>query len=668
MMSAHPGYRDTNYRHYKNKLASPFYTAATPVLLYSMAHKTNPSHLLLTSVALLTSTCAFNVNGSEQIGDRITVVGKKPDYLNDPEGILPVTFIDFEGLSRSHSLAEIFSSDPQVSYNGQGGLLQTISIRGLSRWRIQTLVEGVPIHTERRAGTAAEFIAPGMVGNAYVFSGTASTQLGSGALGGSIDVQLAASSDTQLSASYGMQQNYRSVQLLGGTEKQNKQLYWGVSLRHANNGEDSLHQTLFNGFEQAVGWVRHVSDKSQIKDALIILSKADHIGKASSDLPEQRQTSYPDNDHWLAKLDFTWMNARLYAHNTQLNTQIVRPSQRTHYLQNKALGWGASIGDDFSFNDWRLNWQLGLDARNGVEAKEQEVSSTTESVLSQNNLTGRQQAWSFNIDSTRHWRNWELAVGVRLEHMRQHGHSLTLQNQQDTNLSGFIGGRSLWSDNWSSGLYFSNGYRVPTLTERFFSGSTPRGVTLGDPRLSTERARSLQADIDYQGSHLSFNLTAFRQSIDHYIERVALSPTLQQYANLGDAQIDGANYQANWTISPSFNLRLQGQWLWGEDNNGAPINDVSPHQHDARIGWQSDAKALWLQMTYRQAHQRPGSGELETSNVVYFRAGYEQAFSSSLTASIMINNITDKAFPVSTDDLAPNALGRDIEINLGYVF
>ena len=73
-------------------------------------------------------------------------------------------------------------------------------------------------------------------------------------------------------------------------------------------------------------------------------------------------------------------------------------------------------------------------------------------------------------------------------------------------------------------------------------------------------------------------------------------------------------------------------------------------------------------MTYREAHRKPGSSELATSKVTYFRAGYEQELSPSLTASIFINNITDKAFPISTDDLSANSQGRDIAINLAFVF
>lgn len=633
-----------------------------------MTYKANPTHLLLSSSVLLMSFFSGAAYASVPADERITVVGKKPAYLNDLDGVLPVSLVDNFALRNSNSIADMFSSEPQVNLNGQGGLLQTISIRGLSRWRIQTLVEGVPIHTERRAGNAAEFIAPGLVGDAYVLSGAASTQLGSGALGGGIDLRLAATADTVINATYGAQQDYRSVQMLSGQEWDDGGLYWGASLRHANDGEDSANQTLLNGFEQSVGWIRQVSETSLVKDALLVLSKTNNVGKASSETPAQRSTMYPSNDHWLAKLDFDWMNAKVYAHNARLETQINRPGQRTNYLSNKGLGWGASIGSDVSASLWQFNWQLAFDGRNEVEAKELELTATAAPVFDRTNLSGRQQAWSMTVNSVRQYQYWDLAAGIRAEHMRQHGSIEAYHSLQDSHLSGFVGAKKTWSENWISGVYLSHGFRVPTLTERFFSGSTPRGMTQGDPALQSEQAINLQADIEYQDRDVSFKFSAFHQSIKHYIERVELSPNLQQYMNLGDATIDGVNYSLDWTLLPYLNLKVQGQWLWGEDDKGEPINDVSPHQHDARITWQSDSHTLWLSMTYRQAHKHPGSSELATDSVVYFRAGYENVFSPSVTASIFVNNLTNKTYSVSSDNLAPNAQARDIEMKLRYLF
>lgn len=617
---------------------------------------------------LLLATFAQISNASEQIVDRISVVGKAPTYLKDLSSIVPITTIDIQNENKVLSVADVFNSAPQVNYNGQGGLLQTLSIRGLSRWRIQTMVEGVPIHTERRAGNAAEFIAPSFIGRATVLSGAASTQLGSGALGGGIDLRLATALDPLVSASYAHQQDYRNFQILAGRELDASTLYWGANTRKANRGKDAFNNPIFNGFEQNSAWIRRASEQGFISDALLLVSSSNNIDKASADDPQQRQTLYPNNDHWLAKLTFNWMNAEVYVHSARLDTQIVRPRQRSNFIQNKALGWGARIGDSFSAKEWKFNWELALNARSGVQADEQEISTVNNLRFDRTNLDGRQNAWHLSLSSQKDWDSWILSSGFRLEKIFQYSSLNAKQSIQDNNVSGFIGARKIWSKQWSSGVYLSSGFRVPTLTERFFFGSTPRGITQGERTLLTEDSTNLQTDIEYRNKNIAVSVSLFHQSIENYIERVSLTPSLAQYKNLNDVVIKGANYTAKWTFSPSFYVRIQGQWLWGEDNNGEGVNDISPNKHDAKLGWQFDSKAVWLNMSYRQEHSNPGSSEIVTDSVVNFQVGYEQILSSALTASIYISNLTDKGFLVSADELAPNAQGRDITLNLVYAF
>ncbi|GAB5384186.1 MAG: hypothetical protein Alis3KO_13090 [Aliiglaciecola sp.] len=618
--------------------------------------------------ALLSCTFGLLTHASEQVNDHVLVVGKKPSYLNDLNGLLPIDVVDTSAIEQTGSIAELFTASPSVNFNGQGGLLQTLSIRGLSRWRIQTMIEGVPIHSERRSGNAAEFIAPGMVGSAYVLSGAASTQLGSGALGGGIDLQLAATTTPTLSTTLDLQQDYRSIQTLGGRVLENSRLYWGGSLRHANNGKDSANQPLFNGFEQSVIWIRQTSEEYSISDALFVISSANNIGKANSDPINSRLTRYPNNDHWLAKLDFDWLNAGVYAHKARLDTSIVRPEQRTNSLQNAALGWGARVGDTSFIGNWQLDWQLAFDARRGVKASEQEATAEGELVFDRTNLDAHQQAWSLSTDIVRQLKDWRVATGVRLEHIAQHSDVGTSLSVSDSNLSAFLVAKKQWSQSWSTRYYLSSAFRTPTLTERFFFGNTPRGISQGDANLETENAKNIQLDIDYQGQHVSLGVSVFHQQIDNYIERIDLSSLLQQYVNLGDAEIDGVSYQSHWILSPNLYLKLHGQWLWGEDNNGMPINDVSPHQHTIKLGWHQDSHELWINMAYRHAHRRVGSSELPTKKVVHFRAGYQHMLSPSLSMRVLASNITDKVYAVSTDDLAPNALGPNIEFNLTYVF
>ena len=75
------------------------------------------------------------------------------------------TVIEPEDLAAPPStLTEMVAEAPAVSQNGQGGIFQTYSIRGVSRQRVMTLVSGMRIVGERRAGVSASFLDPRLMG------------------------------------------------------------------------------------------------------------------------------------------------------------------------------------------------------------------------------------------------------------------------------------------------------------------------------------------------------------------------------------------------------------------------------------------------------------------------------------------------------------------------
>lgn len=607
---------------------------------------------------------------AQQVEDqeRITIIGHAPTYLTEQQSVVPLTDLDLFGASQVGSIADALSLSPQISLNGQGGLFQTVSIRGFSRWRVQTLVEGIPIHSERRAGNAAEFVAPDLLAGAHLLSGAASTQLGSGAIGGGIDLQLAASEDPMLSVSTNTQQAYRSLSLKGANNTDSHLVLWAGNIRRAGQGSDAEGEALLNQFEQVSGILRWASENHSVKDALLLMSLSEDVGKASSDLVTERLTLYPKNNHLLAKVDFDWHNARFYAHQADFDTRIVRTEQRTNLLSNQALGWGTEISNQFGLNDWQLHWRLALDARTGVKVAEKEIAPLGDLEFDRINLKARQFAYSLSVNTTRKIDATEVSAGFRTEFMSQKSDLGDVSGRDDVNVSGFVGAGTQWGGRWRSGVYISSGYRVPTLTERFFSGSTPRGQTLGDPYLETEKALNVQADVGYVTDNLTFSVSLFQQSIDHYIERISLSSTLQQYVNIGNAAISGASLQMNWRFAGGFYASVSGQVLSGEGDNGDPINDVSPDQYSATIGWRGSTQELWFGATHRRAHSRPGDSELATESVSYLRAGYQADLTPSLALQFHVNNLTDTLYPVSTDDRAPNALGRDVELSLSYIF
>jgi outer membrane receptor protein involved in Fe transport len=86
------------------------------------------------------------------------------------------------------NVGELLAQTAAVSENGQGGAFQTFSIRGVSRQRVLTLVSGMRMVSERRAGVSASFVDPLLLGAIDVVRGPSSTYYGSGALGGVVQL------------------------------------------------------------------------------------------------------------------------------------------------------------------------------------------------------------------------------------------------------------------------------------------------------------------------------------------------------------------------------------------------------------------------------------------------------------------------------------------------
>ncbi|MEL0306850.1 MAG: TonB-dependent receptor plug domain-containing protein, partial [Halieaceae bacterium] len=92
-------------------------------------------------------------------------------------------------VSLDRTIADWLATAPGISLNGQGGLFQSYSLRGLSRARIRTEIDGVPIVTDRPAGNAIGFLPPFLLQSVSGVMGPVSALYGSEAMGGVITLK-----------------------------------------------------------------------------------------------------------------------------------------------------------------------------------------------------------------------------------------------------------------------------------------------------------------------------------------------------------------------------------------------------------------------------------------------------------------------------------------------
>ena len=668
------------------------------------------SRLFAAFLLSLLTTPSFAQSEPSNSVERYTVTATRPYFDESLSRIFPQYEFDKSSLVSPLHTNDVLLQSPSVSLNGQGGQIQSINIRGYSRWRIQTLLDGVPIVSDRRAGSSVGFIPPDFISSATVLPGAASTYLGSGAIGGAVNLQLESLQEPYLKVGYSSNQQMKAVSYAGtsaadssknganGTEKSGV-TDWNISYRSANNGEDANGNTLFDQFDQTGLFLKHRPENSIIKEAWTLYSNNNDIGKSSSDYPESRRTTYPNNTHWLGKIAFedNLFAGNIWWHKSILDTSVLRPESRINDSENKAFDYGFNINTDTQLKGWDLNWQLQLSGREGVVADEREFTLTPSDLLvgsfesdlayEVRTLDASEINTAAVVDASRQWQSLSLAIGTRVDWQRQSddsGASPTLPNadqpndvqlnnaqpsrsQSTTNFSGYLGANYQLSPHWAASLYVSSAFRNPSLTERFFAGETPRGTVLGSTQLETEQALNKQLTVAYSAKHIQGSIEVFHQQIDNYIERITVAEDVLQYANLDSATIEGVSYQVSWQSQDSIvDARLSGMWISGEDNLGNTIADIPANNQrlDVGVNWQDTR--LFTVLSYRASKTNIADGERALSDVFTLDIGANWQLSEDMQLQASWSNLTNQHYYTSADDKAAFAQGESVQLAITY--
>jgi iron complex outermembrane receptor protein len=677
-------------------LMTPFMTPLTAALMTALMLATFPA-----SSASVEQSEVSKLGPNESDVENIVVKATRPYYHDTLERILPLYNYSQSSVAEPTNINDVLVQSPVISLNGQGGQIQNVSIRGFSRWRIQTLLNGVPIFSDRRAGASAGFIPPSWITKVSVVPGAASTYLGSGAIGGAVNLQIATPHEQNLyvgmlnngeTQEYGYE-GFADSSLTSSTEKRHAyagSTDWKVSYRNADNTQDANGNALFEQFEQTALFIRHQPEQSNITEAWSLFSHNSNVGKSSSDYPQDRMTIYPSNTHWLGKVSAVFDNVtgNVWWHQSQLDTQTLRPEERINESRSKAFDYGSDIGGRQRVGMWRVNWQAQLQGREGVRIDESEtpisqygLNLTSEPSIPIGVIPAQTaQIETFRIttldaseigvagvmDASRTFQKLSVAVGTRIDWQHQSGSGY---NVKKLNVSGFTGASYMLSSHWSASLYVSSAFRNPSLTERFFSGVTPRGTVLGDENLDTEQSVNLQGALSYKSRRLSATTEVFKQKIHHYIERKEVIDDVLEYVNLDSATINGLSYTANWAPDNSkLSLQLSGAWIKGEDESGNVIADIPAHNHRLTMGYQVGTIRFFSNVFYRASKTHVADGERSLDSVVTLDIGASLPFNNKVNGRVSIRNLTNQLFYVSADDRAAFAQGRSIQFALRFLF
>jgi vitamin B12 transporter len=183
---------------------------------------------------------------------------------------------------------------------------------------------------------------------------------------------------------------------------------------------------------------------------------------------------------------------------------------------------------------------------------------------------------------------WSALAGGRLEHNGQFGHHST----------GNVGLTRKLSEAQRFTVTWGTAFRAPTFDELYFPG-------FGNPNLTPETSRSVEAGIDGEERALRWSLHAYQTDISHLI---ALDPATFLPLNIAQARIRGVELQADWHAS---------DWGVGGQLTGMqPLNLSAGPEHDNLLNRRAKQNAA---LTVRRALQAPLAGGIRGSVAVVSR-------------------------------------------------
>ena len=139
----------------------------------------------------------------------------------------------------------------------------------------------------------------------------------------------------------------------------------------------------------------------------------------------------------------------------------------------------------------------------------------------------------------------------------------------------------------------ANGFRYPTLLERYFNGRTPRGFITGNQALVPETSIGSEVMLDWQlNDNLQLHTAIYYYDLDNYIERYQQTAEQLSYQNVTEATRYGVETQLKWLPNEHVEHHITYQQQDASSANGLPLEGVAPKQLTWRTLWTWQALSI----------------------------------------------------------------------------
>ncbi len=607
--------------------------------------------------------------------EAVTVVlGAAPSTASSPAAAATVMTRDELDRARPSRLVDTLTAVPGAENSGSG---QTAvpAIRGLSRGRTLVLLDGARVTTERRAGASATFLDPFSLESTELVRGPGSVVYGSDALGGILHARTVRPVAGEFAGRW---------ELAAGSGVPYGSAAFGVNLPAGEQGSFLVqgHQRAFDDYETPNGTEENSSARDRgflIRGRMPWLSGDLNVGfqfdealdveRPASDTATSR-TDYPVERSERFTMDWTRTGLSGWFKEQSVQFFLGRYRLKTEREDDEPGGVEISGSDVFATDYsvrvsgirerelYRLQTGLDLNGRTGLEADDTVAGITSRSIDSARRTdAGLYVEGERFLDGGR----WTVSGGARFDQVRSGNSGGNFGDRTSSNgtASGFAAvGLRPWESATRFTLQVARGFRDPSLSDRYYSGTTARGRITGNPELLPETSLQFDLSATTRVGRTTVAAYGYHYTVSDLIERYETAEDEFGFRNRDEVVILGLELEADTVLTEGWTLRTIAGWSEGELEDGARPNDIPAATIGATVQ-HSVGDRLWYRVGGRYVLRDEEAGSTERIVPGYglldLVVGWEAK--SGWSARLILKNLGDRDYLASADRRAPSAPG-----------
>jgi len=627
----------------------------------------------------------------------VTVILHKPPILNEEITVNPFEFNSnntvFPVPHNRLSSDEIFNLNPEIITDvlkdkadieiiGKGGFSITPSIRGMARRRVLTLLDGIRVVSDRRVGSSISFINPDSISFVDVVKSPSSVIFGSDAIGGVINIKTKNSVESffpnQLKLAVG------NVKVSSGISAYRKlgqmEYYFDFQQTEKSDYFSPVGKVLNSSYTTTwlKGGIKHKINSKELKLS-VISSFGRNIGKPDRENDSKKFALNPKDNTCFFILNYKdndFFNKSILALDIAFNPTNYLLKKVNNYKNSE--DYSKTTAQNFTFNTTILT-ELNniLSFKYGVQWYFRRnlniFNKSTKNNLVQSFYplkNGKRDDYSL-FSTVKISNNLNTIIGgLRYSKFQLVAESdNTIKDLKKDAYSYFIAYSGIINEYASVYANSSKAYRVPSLSELFYTGISGRKYIIGNDKLVSEKSFNTDIGLKWEAEKFSVKFGLFENNISHLIERYKVEDGIYTYGNIEKGKIRGIEGTCNATLNQKLKVLFKFRDYTGKSIvTNTPLNDIPAVSTSIAVKYNINQGFITFSSNHYFSKNNPGPSEIENTSYTLINISGTFFISEKLFFSGKINNLLNRTYYQNADPDTPYSQGLNLSINIHYLF